>query len=308
MIRPRWLAVLLVIFLLLGAVIWWLFTALVSLLKVLLVPSGPRNQRQELSLSPEHNDRSRQIRSSVNGSHTPDKASMDEAASVRNEQQSVGIPIDVGTMEGLPTLASRLAKGPDMHTNSGESSPSVQQLPSSVSSGLLSPSEINSGHDTTITTPLLPNGRPQPGDIFDDYEPSRLAFTGNGFLITGSQKKKGVRISLDTQGEVSIMRSVVFNKLGLPLEPCTESLVPFRQAADTASIPMIGKVRVDWRFAQDIMTYQTDFYVVENNQFDVLIGLPTIVRYKLLQPRFAIPKVMARDHLERQIMLDMLDS
>ncbi|KAL7657473.1 hypothetical protein ACMYSQ_003655 [Aspergillus niger] len=234
---------------------------------------------------------------------------MDEAASVWNKQQSVEIPIDVGTIEGLPTLASRLAKGPVMHTNSGESSPSVQQLPNSVPSGLLSPGEIHNGHDTTITTPLLPNGRPQPGDNFDDYEPAQLEFTRNGYLITESQEKRGVRISLDTQSEVSIMRSVVFNKLGLPLEPCTESLVPFRQSADTASIPPIGKVRVDWRFAQEkFSTYQTDFYVVENNQFDVLIGLPTISRYRLLQPSSAIPKVMARDHLERQIMLDMLDS
>ncbi|GKZ99157.1 hypothetical protein AnigIFM60653_003362 [Aspergillus niger] len=136
-----------------------------------------------------------------------------------------------------------------------------------------------------ITTPLLPNGRPHPGDFFDDYEPARLEFTKNGYLITGSQEKQGVRISIDTQGEVSIMRSGVFNKLGLPLEPCTESLVPFRQAADTASIPTVGKVRVDWSFAQDFLTYQTDFYVVENNQFDVLIGVPTISQYKLLQTK-----------------------
>ncbi|GKZ31226.1 hypothetical protein AbraIFM66950_011517 [Aspergillus brasiliensis] len=186
-----------------------------------------------------------------------------------------------------------------MRTHSGESSPSVPQLPSSVPSSVLSPSETHSGHDTTITTPLLPSGRSQLGDVTDEDEPAPLEFTKNGYLITGTQAKQGVRVSMDTQGEVSIMRRGVFNKLGLPLEPCTESLVPFRQATETTSIPTIGKVRADWHFAQGLKSYQTDFYVVENDQFDVLIGQPTILQYRLLQPSSDIPVVIARDHLER---------
>lgn len=303
MIRPRWLVELLAVFRPLQAMLWWLLTALVSLFQVPRIPSSPQDHQQELSSSPEHHhDRYWQIKSSVNGSHTPGRASMDEAASGPNEQQSAGNSLYVGTIDGLPTLVNTLAQEPAMQADSGESSPSVQQLSSSVSSGVLSPSGTQSGHDTTITTittPSISNDRPEPGDVTDEYESARLEFTKNGYLITGIQEKKGVRISMDTQGEVSIMRSVVFNKLGLPLEPCTESLVPFRIAADTTSIPTIGKVRVDWRFAQGLKTYETDFYVVENDQFDVLIGLPTILRYKLLQPSSDIPTVMARNHLER---------
>lgn len=289
--HPRWLAELFGPF---QAILWWLLTALVSLFKVPRVPSDPEHQRQE----PEHpHDISRQVESSVNGSHTPSRASMDETRSVPNRRQSVEIPVDVRIIEGQPTLGDRLANGSPMRTHSGESSPSVPQLPSSVPSSVLSPSETPSGHGTTITTPLLSTGRSQLGDDTDEDEPAPLEFTKNGYLITGIQEKQGVRVSMDTQGEVSIMRSSVFNKLGLPLKPCKESLVPFRQAAETTSIPTIGKVRVEWRFAQGLKTYQTDFYVVENDQFDVLIGQPTILQYRLLQPSSDIPVVIARDHL-----------
>ncbi|PWY71370.1 hypothetical protein BO83DRAFT_52036 [Aspergillus eucalypticola CBS 122712] len=306
MMRPRWLAQLLAVFRPFWAILWWLLTALVSLFKVHRVYSGRWVQKAVSSSSEHHHDGSQHNESLINGSHTPGRASVDEMASVPNEQQSVDIPIDVRITEGLPTLVSRLAKGPAIHTNSGESSPSDQQLPSDIPSGMLSPSETPSGHDTTITTPLLPNGQPQSGDITDEYEPAQLEFTRNGYLITRSQEKKGVRISMDTQGGVSIMRSVIFDKLGLPLEPCEESLVPFRIAGDTAKVPTIGKVCVDWRFAQGLITYRTDFHVVENDQFDVLIGLPTISQYKLLQPSSDIPTVMVRDHLDRKTMVGML--
>lgn len=304
--RPRWLAQLLAVFRPFWAILWWLLTALVSLFKVPRVYSR-RWVQKAVSSSPEHHhDGSQHNESSINGSHTPGRASVDEVASVPNEQQSVDIPIDVRITEGLLTLVSRLAKEPAMYTNPGESSLSDQQLPSSVPSSVLSPSETPSGHDTGSTTPPLPNGQPQSGDITDEYEPARLDFTRNGYLITRSQEKKGVRISMDTQGEGSIMRSVIFDKLGLPLEPCEESLVPFRIVGDTTRVPTIGKVRVDWRFAQGLKTYQTDFYVVENDQFDVLIGLPTISKYKLLQPSSDIPTVMVRDHIVRQSMVEML--
>lgn len=304
--RPRWLAQLLAVFRPFWAILWWLLTALVSLFKVPRIYSGCWVQKA-VSLSPEHpHDKFQHNESSINGSHTPGRASVDEVASVPNEQQSVDTPIDVGTTEGLLTLVSRLAKEPAMYTNPGESSLSDQQLPSSVPSSVLSPSETPSGHDTASTTPLLPNGQPQSGVITDENESARLEFTRNGYLITRSQEKKGVRISMDTQAEVSIIRSVIFDKLGLPLEPCKESLMPFRIAGDTTRIPTIGKVCVDWRFAQGHKTYQTDFYVVENDQFDVLIGLPTISRYKLLQPSSDIPTVMVRNHLERQTMVKML--
>ncbi|RAK90837.1 hypothetical protein BO79DRAFT_208195 [Aspergillus costaricaensis CBS 115574] len=286
MMRPRWLAQLLAVFRPFWAILWWLLTALVSLFKVPRIYSGCWVQKA-VSLSPEHpHDRSQRNESSVNGSHTHGRASVGEVASVPNEQH--------------------LAKGPPMHTDSGESSPSDQQLPSSVPSSVLTPSETPSGHDTASTTPLLPNDQPQSGVITDENESARLEFTRNGYLITRSQEKKGVRISMDTQAEVSIIRSVIFDKLGLPLEPCKESLMPFRIAGDTTRIPTIGKVCVDWRFAQGRKTYQTDFYVVENDQFDVLIGLPTISRYKLLQPSSDIPTAMVRNHLEQKTMVKML--
>ncbi|RAH63406.1 hypothetical protein BO85DRAFT_515911 [Aspergillus piperis CBS 112811] len=291
--HPRWLAHLLAVFRPFRAILWWLLTALVFLFKVPRIYSS-RWVQKAVSLSPEHpQDDSKHNESSINGSHTPGRASVDGVASVSDEQQSVDIPIAGGTTEGLLALVNRLAKGPSIHTNSDESSPSDQQLPSDVPSGVLSPSETPSGQDTTTTTPLSPNGQPQWGDITDEYELARPEFTRNGYLITRSQEKKGVRISMDTQSEVSIMRSVVFDKLGLPLEPCEQSLVSFRIAGDTTLIPTIGKVPVDWRFAQGVRTYQTDFYVVENDQFDVLIGSPTISQYKLLQPSSDIPKVMS---------------
>ncbi|KAL4941868.1 hypothetical protein BDV06DRAFT_222699 [Aspergillus oleicola] len=93
--------------------------------------------------------------------------------------------------------------------------------------------------------------------------------------------------SLDTQlNKINVMRGEIWDRLSEDgrrgsLEPADDVYV---KPLGPGLIPVRGVVRnVEWYLKNGQITYTSDFYVVENDRFDVLIGDDTIRQYRLLE-------------------------
>lgn len=135
----------------------------------------------------------------------------------------------------------------------------------------------------------------QPTEIVHKDADESDRFIRLGFLMTEDLQKKPILIAIDTMAEVSIMRKGIFDKLGLPLHHTSLDIVPLQTRSAETPIPPLGLVRhVDWHFALAPRTYTTDFFVVDTDQYDVLIGEREIKRYHLLHLGADIPDVVVR--------------
>ncbi|KAL4780593.1 hypothetical protein BJX76DRAFT_337594 [Aspergillus varians] len=105
--------------------------------------------------------------------------------------------------------------------------------------------------------------------------------------------------SIDTQlRPINLMRRAVWDRLnGIgrgELMPINERYIEFM---GLKSIQVIGVARgVEWYFKNGYKIYTSDFHIIENDHFDVLIGTRTIVEYELLKLGTDL-----RYHLERHV-------
>ncbi|OJJ43535.1 hypothetical protein ASPZODRAFT_895003 [Penicilliopsis zonata CBS 506.65] len=120
-------------------------------------------------------------------------------------------------------------------------------------------------------------------------------YTRPVYLITATNRKIHALAALDTQAGVNIMRKDIFTELGLDLEESDIALTPLHtSSASNVEIQPIGLVRnVDWHFGdEETRTYTADFYVVDTDQYDLLIGQSTLDRCRLIN--VAVPRVQVR--------------
>jgi hypothetical protein len=84
---------------------------------------------------------------------------------------------------------------------------------------------------------------------------------------------------MDTGADVNIMARDVQEAAGYTLEPYSELIKPF----ESPPIEPLGRVRnVAWHFGDHPKTYKEDFFVLETELFDTLIGEQCIRKNKIL--------------------------
>ncbi|KAH0555817.1 hypothetical protein GP486_006238 [Trichoglossum hirsutum] len=88
-------------------------------------------------------------------------------------------------------------------------------------------------------------------------------------VASGDGQKEIRRAILDTGAAISIMAKDVKEDLGYMMEPTDELIFPF----NSEPIPALGLVKnVEWNFPDGARTFVEDFYVVDTDEFDTLIG------------------------------------
>ncbi|KAF7591692.1 hypothetical protein BBP40_001200 [Aspergillus hancockii] len=195
-------------------------------------------------------------------------------------------------------------------TGQGESNCSTHRQPSRVPSSLFSTKGTKDGlseNETTATTPLPPTDHPVPSqrsiqrptgsELIEELSSKDDDYIRGGYLITGKSQKEWARFKLDTGAAVNVLRRGIFEGLDCSLLPCGEEvLVPLQTGSEiTRSIQPIGIVRdIDWHFAKGTKTYTSDFYVVDTDQYDAIIGRQTINECRFFVPSEDIPKVIER--------------
>ncbi|PWY93053.1 hypothetical protein BO94DRAFT_622251 [Aspergillus sclerotioniger CBS 115572] len=148
-------------------------------------------------------------------------------------------------------------------------------------------------HGQQLNTGIVPPG---PVEAPIEHVATRNRFKPQGFLTPGRRAKIPAIFSLDTGAGVSTMRRSIYEQLHLPLESFSGHLRPVQSRSDKNTIKPYGIVRqVSWHFAQRARTYTADFYVIDDDEFDVIIGRPEIEKYALLQPSADIGPFVVRD-------------
>ncbi|RAK81893.1 retropepsin-like aspartic protease [Aspergillus fijiensis CBS 313.89] len=134
------------------------------------------------------------------------------------------------------------------------------------------------------------------GDDDDDDDDDDDFFTPTATVVTADPNITiEVLAALDSQARASIMKKSIQEQAKLILEPCNLVLLPLGSTLNNYKISVLGIVRdVDWYFAATAHTYTTDFYVVDIEEFDVVIGQPTIKQYGLLRKHTEIPRRVLR--------------
>lgn len=108
----------------------------------------------------------------------------------------------------------------------------------------------------------------------------RMNHSSRRILAVGvNHKKIPLRASFDTQATVSMISKRWCEHLGMGINSVPDVVTPSPMFPKTTE----GRVTVGWHFLHGKRTYFTDFYVVDTDDFDVLIGWDTIERYDLLQ-------------------------
>ncbi|RAH67570.1 retropepsin-like aspartic protease [Aspergillus aculeatinus CBS 121060] len=133
-------------------------------------------------------------------------------------------------------------------------------------------------------------------DNDDDDDDDDDFFTPTATVVTADPNITiEVLAALDSQARASIMKKSIQEQAKLILEPCNLVLLPLGSTLNNYKISVLGIVRdVDWYFAATARTYTTDFYVVDIEEFDVVIGQPTIKQYGLLRKHTEIPRRVLR--------------
>ncbi|PYI08380.1 hypothetical protein BO78DRAFT_441838 [Aspergillus sclerotiicarbonarius CBS 121057] len=133
---------------------------------------------------------------------------------------------------------------------------------------------------TGTTPPTVTSGAHPAADTHDDD------WVDEGYLIGCNEKKESAMIYLHTASEVSVMRRGLFDKLDLAIEEASDTLIPYRNTGSSNTIKTLGIARnVSWGFTKKDPVYQTDFYVVNSDQVDVIIGKRELIMYGLVSRR-----------------------
>ena len=173
-----------------------------------------------------------------------------------------------------------------------ESGPSTQPQPSPVPSSLFMNTCCE--NDTTMTTPASATGQILVEAPIEQVS-TGSKFKPTGYLTPSTRDKILVKFSLDTGAGVSTMRRSIYEQLDLPLQPCSGVLLPVGTGSGKSPIKPLGIVQqVAWHFSQRTKTYTADFHVIDDDQYDVIIGQPEIEQYALLQPSADIGPVVVR--------------
>ncbi|KAL2812513.1 hypothetical protein BJX63DRAFT_244614 [Aspergillus granulosus] len=119
---------------------------------------------------------------------------------------------------------------------------------------------------------------------------SRQTFGPYHILVRGNEhitpkEVWGMMAGLDTGSKVNLMSRHHFDRLQR-----AHNIQMYRARKDI--VPLNGKQMkahgiargVLWQFGKGFKTYKSDFYILDMDQFDVLIGEKTISKYELLSP------------------------
>jgi hypothetical protein len=139
-----------------------------------------------------------------------------------------------------------------------------------------------------------PGGAPVPM-IAGSNKPFKFASSPKGLIygsnyvanvmvvdVNGTQRFK--RATLDSGAEVSMVASDVVEDIGIEIrEPSpTESAIRL-VFPEEGSIEPLGQVEIEWCFQDGRDVYKSTFWVLDTEDFDILIGGPLISKHKLFK-------------------------
>jgi hypothetical protein len=100
------------------------------------------------------------------------------------------------------------------------------------------------------------------------------------YVANGNGRKECRRVLLDTGASVNVMAKDVQRDTGYEMEPCDGLIKPF----EAKPIKPLGIVRgVQWNFTDGAKTFVEDFFVIDTDEFDTLLGKYCLERNGILR-------------------------
>jgi hypothetical protein len=103
----------------------------------------------------------------------------------------------------------------------------------------------------------------------------------------GNQHPK--RATLDSGAEVSMVASDIVQDLGIKIrKPTTEGVTIKLVFPDEGSVEPAGQADIEWCFQDGKKVYKSAFWVLDTENFDILIGGPLIKEHNLFKRKIRL--------------------